>query len=115
MRAEATRSFLPTTSSTRDGIGSSIADCLFAAILQYNATLANSGLTVLQTTKNFNVDFLFTYIVNPWTALYVGVNSNYQNLRLEEVGGTREIVRTRHSLLNNSRQVFVKYSYLLRF
>jgi hypothetical protein len=83
-------------------------------ILQYNVTLANQALTSLQTTKNFNVDFLVTYLVNPWTALYVGLNSNYQNLDLISSGDTRVLNRTRNSFLNDSRQLFVKYSYLLR-
>ena len=40
------------------------------AILQYSATLANSDLTALETTKNMNADLLVTYRVNPWTVLF---------------------------------------------
>ncbi len=84
-------------------------------ILQYDVTTANPLLTSLETTKNFNVDFLITYLVNPWTAIFAGINSNYQNLDL--VGGDqfRRLVRTRTDFLNDSRQFFVKYSYLFRF
>ncbi len=84
-------------------------------ILQYNITLPNSALTSLQTTKNFNMDFLVTYLINPWTALYFGMNSNYQNLNLIGTGDSGEVVRTQNDFLNDSRQIFVKYSYLFRF
>ncbi|NIR47283.1 hypothetical protein GWO43_02280, partial [candidate division KSB1 bacterium] len=52
---------------------------------------------------------------NPWTALFVGVNSNYQNLALNRVGEMTEITRTGSRFLNDSRQFFVKYSHLIRF
>ena len=57
---------------------------------------------------------LFTYLVNPWTALYVGYNNNLQNrgLYIDEFG--REIVRT-PDLQNDSWQLFVKFSYFLNF
>ncbi len=84
-------------------------------IFQYNATLANNAVTSLQTSKNINFDFLFTYLVNPWTALYAGVNSNYQNLDLINANDHSEIRRTRNHFLNDGRQFFVKYSYLFRF
>jgi len=41
-------------------------------ILQYDALLANQTNTSLETTKNFNADFLVTYLLHPGTALYVG-------------------------------------------
>lgn len=81
---------------------------------QYDVTLANQRFTSLETTKNFNVDFLVTYLMNPWTALYAGVNSNYQNLDIITNGDTSLINRTENSFLNDSRQFFVKYSYLVR-
>jgi hypothetical protein len=68
--------------------------------------------------KNFNTDFLITYLVHPGTALYVGYNSNLQNLdpslALESnpfVGGVRRSGR----LINDGRLFFVKVSYLFRF
>ena len=96
-------------------------------IAQYNALLSNPELTSLSTRKNVNADLLLTYRVNPWTALFVGYNSNAQNLLLCEgqgiVGtgcpdlpaGTGELIRTRNRFVNDSRQVFVKFSYLVRF
>jgi hypothetical protein len=86
-------------------------------ILQYNATLTNRNLTFLQTTKRFDSDFLITYLVHPGTAIYVGYNSDLQNLDrgLNADPITGGIGTTRNSFMNDSRQLFVKVSYLFRF
>ncbi len=86
-------------------------------ILQYTATLANPALTSLQTTKEFNTDFLITYLVHPGTAIYVGYNSDLQNYdpSLAVDPATLNILRTRNGYINDSRQFFVKVSYLFRF
>jgi uncharacterized protein DUF5916 len=85
-------------------------------ILQYTATLANSAFTSLPTTKQFNGDFLITYLVHPGTAIYVGYNSDLQNidptLAFLPSGGLQ---RTRDRLINDGRLFFVKVSYLFRF
>jgi hypothetical protein len=83
-------------------------------IMQYNAVLANQELTSLQTTKNFNADFLITYLLHPGTALYVGYNSNLQNIDASLAQNDFGFVRTRNNFLNDSRQFFVKFSYLFR-
>jgi len=83
-------------------------------ILQYNAALTNPALTSLETSKNINADFLFTYLVNPWTALYIGYNSNHQNVDLLTSPAGTQLVHTR-GFLNDARQFFVKFSYLIRF
>jgi hypothetical protein len=84
---------------------------------QYTTTIANPFLTSLQTTKNFNGDVLFTYLVHPGTAIYAGYNSNLQNLdpSLQFVPGSTNLLRTRNSFINDGRQVFVKISYLFRY
>ena len=84
-------------------------------ILQYDATLANPDLTALETTKNVNADILITYLVNPWTALYVGYNGNAQNLDVVPTATGARIVRPRRRFINDAKQFFVKFSYLLRF
>lgn len=84
-------------------------------ILQYNSVLANPNFTALQTTKNFNADFLLTYLIHPGTALYVGYNSNLQNLDPGLVPATQGWLRTPDRFINDGRQLFVKVSYLLRF
>jgi hypothetical protein len=83
-------------------------------ILRYDAVLANPQFTSLETTRNFNADFLFTYLMNPWTALYVGYNGNLQNIELLTTPEGRELART-SGFLTDARQFFVKFSYLVRF
>jgi hypothetical protein len=83
-------------------------------ILQYDTTHADPMRTSLETTKNFNADLLVTYMVNPWTALFAGVTSNYQNLYLHENPTGNTLRRTDDDFLNDSRQFFVKFSYLIR-
>lgn len=83
-------------------------------ILQYETVLANANLTEEETTKNFNADFLVTYLVNPWTALYVGYNSNLQNIDLVRTPTGTEIIRTSR-FINDAKGFFVKFSYLFRF
>ncbi len=58
-----------------------------------------------------------TYQVNPWTALYVGYNSNLQNIDLlaDPLAGTTTVVRMPRGFINDGRQLFVKFSYLLRY
>jgi hypothetical protein len=83
-------------------------------IFQYDVTQAEQAFTSLESTKNFNIDFLVSYLVNPWTALFAGVNSNYENLALIADGEHRFLQRAGNSFMNDSRQFFVKYSYLFR-
>jgi len=83
-------------------------------IFQYETVLANPGLTDEETSKNFNADFLLTYMLNPWTALYLGYNSNLQNIAIVPTSSGTEIVRTSR-FINDARGAFVKFSYLFRF
>jgi len=92
-------------------------------ILQYNGLLANTpGNTVypytfLPTQKQFNTDFLITYLVHPGTAIYVGYNSDLQNLNhglMPDPAGLAGLY-TAKGYINDSRQFFVKVSYLFRF
>ncbi|HVN17467.1 MAG TPA: DUF5916 domain-containing protein [Dongiaceae bacterium] len=85
-------------------------------ILQYNAVLSNPEISSLSPTKNFNTDFLITYLIHPGTAIYVGYNSDLENLdrnlALDPVTGA---ILTTHGYINDGRQFFVKASYLFRF
>jgi hypothetical protein len=86
-------------------------------ILQYNSLLAGtpdvgSPYTYLPTQKQFNADFLVTYLVHPGTAIYVGYNSDLQNLDVVPGVG---VFQTPKGYINDSRQFFVKVSYLFRF
>jgi hypothetical protein len=84
------------------------------SIVQYNSITADPELTTLETEKNLNMDFLLTYLVDPWTALYVGYNNNQNSFRLVPDGRTSELVPG-YRLGPESWQFFVKISYLLRF
>lgn len=88
----------------------------FRMILQYTSTLANQQFTSLQTTKQLNGDFLITYLIHPGTAIYVGYNSDFQNIDPDlQLDPTGNLLRTRDRLINDGRLFFVKVSYLLRF
>jgi len=91
-------------------------------ILQYNGLLAanpaiGSPYTYLPTAKEFNADFLITYLVHPGTAIYVGYNSDLQNLNVVQSAPPTPgyVANTPRGFLNDSRQFFVKVSYLFRF
>jgi hypothetical protein len=93
-------------------------------IAQYNGLLANKSYSSLQTTKNMNFDVLFTYLLHPGTAIYVGYNSNLENvdpeLCVRQPGSTQcdtnfpGLRRTTDLLTNDGRQLFIKISYLFR-
>jgi hypothetical protein len=94
-------------------------------ILDYNATIANTQLVDLQTNlgsfnggplapdKRFTTDVLFTYLLHPGTAVYVGYNNGFSDLTLQGIPPTVKV----QGAPNNSttRLFFVKLSYLLRF
>ena len=83
---------------------------------QYSAVLANPQLTSLQSTKSFNADVLLTYFLHPGTAVYIGYNSNLQNLdRSLQLDANGDLLRTQNRFLNDGRQFFIKVSYLLRY
>ncbi len=85
-------------------------------ISQYTTTLANPQFTSLQTTKKLNFDFLFTYLLHPGTAVYVGYNSNLQNIDPSlAIDSNQNFLRTRNLATNDARQLFVKLSYHFRF
>jgi Domain of unknown function (DUF5916) len=91
-------------------------------ILQYNGLLAGtpgvgSPYTYLPTQKEFNADFLVTYLVHPGTAIYIGYNSDLQNLDVapQTPASPGYVANTARGYINDSRQFFVKVSYMFRF
>jgi hypothetical protein len=87
----------------------------FRFIGEYNSVLANPAFTFLETTKNFNADFLVTYLVHPSTAIYVGYNSNLENVLLPlRNDGDGDLLHGGR-MRNNGRGLFIKASYLFRF
>jgi hypothetical protein len=96
-------------------------------IVDYDATLANTQLVDLQrilgsfqggpvqAPKNFVPDFLLTYLVHPGTALYVGYNNSFSNLRLDDTVVPPQVVYQQSPFNTTGRLFFVKLSYLFRF
>ena len=78
------------------------------------ATAGTRKRTSLGTSKNFNADFLLTYLLNPFTALYIGYNRNMDNLELLRYSPYNQLLRTQ-GLLPDGHQFFVKFSYLFNF
>jgi hypothetical protein len=77
-------------------------------ILDYESVLPNGALVALDKKKHVGVDVLFTLMLNPGTALYVGYTDLYDNWRLDPT-------RPPTPLQSTARQLFLKLSYLLRF
>jgi hypothetical protein len=84
------------------------------AILRYDEIDADPQKTRLATSENFNADLLVTYLINPWTAAYVGYNSNYLSAEIVDRGDGPELLLSEDEFLNNARQLFFKITYLFR-
>ena len=84
------------------------------AIVDYNGVLPNHKLISLERSKHIGLDLLFTYLLNPGTALYVGYTDLYENYRFDPTRSP-ELYRTDFPDLSTGRQFFVKLSYLFRF
>lgn len=82
-------------------------------IAQHEETNPTSGFTRLAPDKSQNLDVLMRYVINPWSALYVGFNTNSSNFQLLDTEDGREVVFS-DDLARDGRQLFVKFSYLLQ-
>ncbi len=83
-------------------------------ILDYEVVRPNATLVDLEHERRLNVDVLFTYLINPWTAVYAGYTDAYENWLAPSLV-QRPIMRADAPLASVGRQVFVKVSYLLRY
>jgi hypothetical protein len=81
-------------------------------IAQYDETDAGPASRLVDD-KNLNFDLLLRYVVNPWSAFYVGYNSNQSNFDIVEMEGERELV-VANDLRQDGDQVFMKFSYLFQ-
>ena len=72
-----------------------------------------TALSRLEHEKNLNLDVFFRYVLNPYSALYVGFNNNESNLQLVDTPQGPQLVRT-EELARDGQQLFVKFSYLLQ-
>ena len=80
-------------------------------ILDYNAVLPNQSLFAGERSKRLTSDILATYMVNPWTAVYVGYTDAYEN----QIVLNGQLQRIPAPTVSTGRQFFAKVSYLLRF
>jgi len=81
-------------------------------IAQYDKTEAGPA-TRLKDDENLNFDLLLRYVINPWSAFYVGYNSNQSNFDIVEMEGERELI-VANDLRRDGDQFFVKFSYLFQ-
>lgn len=81
-------------------------------IAQYIDTDAGPA-TRLVDDKTLNFDLLLRYVINPWSAFYVGYNSNQSNFDIIESEGEKELIMT-NDLQKDGEQIFVKFSYLFQ-
>jgi hypothetical protein len=84
------------------------------AILDYNAVLPNSSLIALERNKRLAADFLFTYLLNPGTALYIGYTDIYEDLSVTSMAPLA-LRRFGAPTFSTGRQFFIKMSYPFRF
>jgi hypothetical protein len=83
------------------------------AIVDYNSILPNSSLVFMDKTKRLGFDLLFTYLLNPGTALYFGYTDNYENMHPDLLAAP-SLRRSGFPDTSVGRQIFIKLSYLLR-
>lgn len=81
-------------------------------IAQYDKTDTGPA-TRLEDDENLNFDLLLRYVINPWSAFYIGYNSNQSNFDIVEMEGERELVIA-SDLRRDGDQFFVKFSYLFQ-
>lgn len=92
-------------------------------IAEFDPTMANTAQTSLQRTKQVSTQALLAWLPHPGTGVYFGYTNDLQNIdrslcnRLSN--GACDLNNTSlprsDSFLNDSRQVFLKASYLFRF
>jgi hypothetical protein len=118
--------YLSTTLDDRASGGRIFNDRIFRARVNYQFTKEMSLRVILQhedtqptalsrltRDESLNLDLLFRYVLNPWSALYVGFNNNESNLQLVDTPQGTQIVRS-EDLARDGQQLFVKFSYLLQ-
>lgn len=93
------------------------------AIVEYDSVGRNPLISSLDRTKQVSTQVLLTWLPHPGTAIYVGYNSDLQNLDRtlcnRTVSGRCDAnnpgVPRSSQYLNDGRDIFIKASYLLRF
>jgi hypothetical protein len=86
----------------------------FNAIMDYYSLLPNNSLVASTYSKQADTTLLFTYLPHPGTAVYVGYADTFQNVDYNANQIPRYAI-TNLPGTSTDRQVFMKFSYLLRF
>lgn len=81
-------------------------------IAQYDETDAGPASRLVDD-ENLNFDLLLRYVINPWSAFYIGYNTNQSNFDIVEMEGEREVV-VANDLRRDGDQIFMKFSYLFQ-
>ncbi len=89
-------------------------DYSFRAIFDYNSLLPNTDLVADSYAKQADTTLVFTYLPHPGTAFYLGYADTFQNVDYSDSAAPAYTVTSVPST-STDRQVFVKFSYLLRF
>jgi hypothetical protein len=80
-------------------------------ILDYDAVLPNQSLVDLDRSKRLSANVLLTWLLRPGTAFYAGYTDIRENLALDS--GVVNTIGNPNT--TTGRQLFVKFSYLLRY
>jgi hypothetical protein len=83
-------------------------------IFDYESLAPNQALVDLDHERRFNADVLVTYMLNPWTAVYVGYSDGYENRPVAPISAPPPS-RADLPLTSVGRQIFIKLSYLFRY
>jgi hypothetical protein len=89
-------------------------DYSFRAIFDYNSLLPNDALVASSYSKQADTTLLFSYFPHPGTTFYLGYADTFQNMDYN-AEATPSYTLTSAPATSTDRQVFVKFSYLLRF
>jgi len=84
-------------------------------IIEYRDIAADPQLTSIPSRKRLNADILLRYLINPWTAIYAGYNTNQSNRDLVQTPAGPQILLTDGELHTDARQSFIKVSYLFQY
>jgi hypothetical protein len=85
-------------------------------IVDYESLTRDAGLSSLDHLVRWAPDVLFTWLITPGTATYIGYTDSYENLAYQIQGsGAIGLGRDNHPTLSMGRQGFVKVSYLIQF
>ena len=84
------------------------------AIADHEAESGDTTLAEVEDERAWRWDVLFTYLVTPGTALYVGFTDRLENLDVAP-GTPPSVFRSGRRTTSVGRQVFVKLNYLFRF